>query len=68
MEKVQLTVQGMSCMGCVGNVKTVLEAVPGVTSVEVVLEDGKTTIVYDPALATLEQFKTAIFDAGFDVA
>lgn len=68
METVQLTVQGMSCMGCVGNVKSVLEAVPGVISVDVVLEDGKTTLVYDPAQATVEQFKTAIFDAGFDVA
>ena len=68
METIQLNVQGMSCMGCVSSVKKVLEPIPGVASVEVTLENGQATIVYDPARASVEQFKDAIVDAGYDVA
>ncbi len=67
MEHVTLNVSGMSCMGCVNSVKNVLAPLPGVASVEVSLEKGEVVIGYDPAQANVEQFKSTIVDAGYDV-
>jgi copper chaperone len=67
MEKITLTVKGMTCMGCVRSVKNVLEPISGVTGVEVTLENGQITIDYDPAKSGVDQFKNAINDAGYEV-
>lgn len=68
METTTVKINGMTCMGCVGSVKRVLEAVNGVSKVEVSLEQGQARLEYDPALAKPAQFKTAIEDAGYEVA
>jgi copper chaperone len=67
MEKITLTVKGMTCMGCVRSVKNVLEPIPGVSSVDITLENGHVTIDYDPAKSGAEQFTSAINDAGYEV-
>lgn len=63
-----LTVQGMTCMGCVRSIKNVLTAIPGVTEVNVTLENGQVFIMYDSATASAEQFRMAIRDAGYEVS
>ncbi|BCB27740.1 hypothetical protein SKTS_26260 [Sulfurimicrobium lacus] len=67
MEKITLTVKGMTCMGCVRSVKNVLEPIPGVSSVDITLENGQVVIAYDPAKSGVEQFTGAINDAGYEV-
>jgi len=67
MEKITLTVKGMTCMGCVRSVKNVLEPVPGVAGVDITLENGQVTIDYDPARSGVDQFTNAINDAGYEV-
>lgn len=67
METLQLNIKGMTCNGCVNNVKGVLQKVPGVASVDVSLEQNRATVTYNPEQAKLAQFKAAIEDAGFDV-
>ncbi|MBZ0094733.1 MAG: heavy-metal-associated domain-containing protein [Sulfuricella sp.] len=67
MEKITLTVKGMTCMGCVKSVKNVLEPIPGIAGVDIVLENGQVTISFDPAKAGPDQFKAAIQDAGYEV-
>lgn len=67
MEKITLTVKGMTCMGCVRSVRNVLEPIPGVAGVDIVLESGHVAISFDPAKAGPERFKTAIQDAGYEV-
>jgi len=67
MDKITLTVKGMTCMGCVRSVKNVLEPIPGVASVDVILENGQVSIDYDPAISSEEQFTNAINDAGYEV-
>lgn len=67
MDKITLTVKGMTCMGCVKSVKNVLEPIPGVTGVDVTLENGQVAISFDSAKAGVDQFKTAIQDAGYEV-
>lgn len=67
MEKLNLTVHGMSCGGCVSGVTKALEAVPGVSHIDVTLDGGKVALDYDPHQAGLELVKAAIREAGFEV-
>lgn len=67
MENVSFTVQGMTCGGCVSSVKRVLEALPGVSNVNVTLDPGKATVDYDPARVTREALRDAVQSAGYDV-
>jgi copper chaperone len=67
MQSITLNVKGMTCMGCVRSVKNVVEPIGGVEAVDVSLEKGEVTVQYDPAQAKVDQFKTAIEDAGYDV-
>lgn len=68
MEQIVIAVGGMSCQTCVKNVTGVLQALPGVASVEVSLEAGQASIAYDPAQVGAAQFRAVVEDAGFDVA
>ena len=62
-----LLVEGMSCQHCVRAVKTSVGALPGVSAVEVILERGKVSVGYDPALVGLPAIKAAIEDQGYTV-
>ncbi|MBS4097389.1 MAG: heavy-metal-associated domain-containing protein [Sulfuricella sp.] len=68
METLNLTVTGMSCMGCVSSVKNVLEPLDGVAKVDITLEGGKVVIEFDSAKVQPDQLKAAINDAGYEVA
>jgi copper chaperone len=68
MKTVTLTVKGMTCMGCVKSVKNVLEQIPGVSGVDITLDTGQVTISHDATKASLDQFKMAIQDAGYEIA
>ncbi|MCB9760085.1 MAG: heavy-metal-associated domain-containing protein [Alphaproteobacteria bacterium] len=57
----------MTCGGCVRSVTRALQALPGVSEVQVSLEDKAATVTLDPAVATRAQLVGAIEDAGFDV-
>ena len=66
MTEVTIKVAGMSCSGCVRNVTGVLKALPGVTDVEVSLDEAQAAISYDPAQVNVDRLRQAIMDAGFD--
>ena len=68
MEKASFDVGGMSCGGCVANVKRVLEALPGVKQVSVTLDPGRADVDYDPSRVKAEAFYDAVRSAGYDVA
>ena len=63
--EVTLTIEGMSCGGCVNSVKRVLGAVQGIEPLKV--EIGRATVRIDPARATAGQAKAAIERAGYTV-
>lgn len=67
MQTTTINIKGMTCMGCVSSVKSVLEKIPGVSRADVSLEDGQVTIQFDAAITDINQFKQAIEDAGFEV-
>lgn len=66
MQTTIINIKGMTCMGCVRSIKNVLEKMPGVRSAEVSLEDAQVTIEYDASLTSIDQFKLAIEEAGFE--
>ena len=61
-----IKIEGMTCNGCVANVRKVLQALPGVTQVTVTLQDGQATIEHEPTKAPLAVLRKAIEDAGYD--
>jgi copper chaperone len=61
-------VDGMTCMGCVGTVKRVVSAVPGVQRVDVSLDRGAAEVEFDPAATGAERIVAAISNAGFDAS
>uniref|UniRef100_A0A3P8TSD7 P-type Cu(+) transporter n=1 Tax=Amphiprion percula TaxID=161767 RepID=A0A3P8TSD7_AMPPE len=57
---VMLRVKGMHCHSCVVNIEDNISVLPGVSSVEVSLENKKASICYDPLKVTVTQLQQAI--------
>lgn len=68
MTTATIAIEGMTCQGCVNSVTKALNTVDGVNQVEVSLENNQAKVSYDDAKATEVDLKTAIEDAGYDVA
>jgi copper chaperone len=62
-----LPITSMTCGGCVRSVTAVLQALPGVASVQVTLEPGQAEVRFDAAQVTPAQLRAAVEDAGFDI-
>ena len=67
METITMSVEGMTCGGCVASVTRVLKAVPGVTDVAVTLKPGSAKVTFDPAKTGAPALRSAVEDAGYDV-
>ncbi len=65
--KETIKIEGMKCMHCTAAVKGALEAIDGVSSVEVILDDGIAIIDYDASYVNSSTLKQTIEDQGFDV-
>lgn len=57
------TVTGMTCNHCVHAIKTEVAAVPGVTGVELTLEDAKLNVTSD-APVDFDRIMEAVYEAG----
>ncbi|WP_415035790.1 heavy-metal-associated domain-containing protein [Azonexus sp.] len=68
METTEIKIDGMSCQGCVNNIRGVLEALPGVCSAEVSLAGACAKVGFDAAKVDRAALCAAIEDAGFDAA
>jgi copper chaperone len=66
MTELNLKIDGMSCGGCVNNIKGVLSALNGVSEVAVSLENGQAHVVYDPEHIRPETLCEAVENAGFE--
>ena len=60
-----LKIEGMMCQHCVAHVTKALQAVEGVSDVNVSLDEKQATVTADLALA--ETLKKAVADAGYEV-
>lgn len=63
MKETTIRIRGMSCGGCVRNVREALDRIPGV-NVETV-RVGEATISYDPAVTDWDDILVAIERAGY---
>jgi len=66
-ESVSLVVTGMKCGGCESNVKTKLNTIDGIISVEAMSKEKKVDIEFDADKTNVEAISQAIADAGFVV-
>lgn len=67
MERIALTVKGMTCEHCVMTVTKSLKDVHGVRAADVNLENEVARITFDPAQVGIDDLVTAIKDAGYEV-
>lgn len=67
METVTLQVGGMACGGCAHAVSQALQGLAGVAEVEVSLGGATAEVRFDPARVQLEQLKSAVEKAGYQV-
>lgn len=67
METITMTIDGMTCGGCVASVTRVLSNLPGIADVAVSLAPPQARITYDPATLPRKTIETAIEDAGYGV-
>lgn len=65
MKTATITIDGMSCGGCVAGVRKALERTEGVTITEVTV--GRAVARIDPEKVTEDRLRGAIDAAGFDV-
>ena len=63
MERTELSIDGMSCGHCVGQVTKALQTVPGVVVEQVVV--GKAQVSFDPAKASRDAVAGAVTKAGY---
>ena len=68
MKTATMTVNGMTCGGCVTSVKRALAALPGVAGVDVSLPDRRVQVRYDDGRVDLDAMQHALQDAGYEVA
>lgn len=66
MQNIILNINGMHCSGCVKTVERVLQALNGVTRVEVSLDNACATIHYDPSQIAVNKLIDVVENAGFD--
>ena len=63
MERIELTIEGMSCDHCVRAVRGRLERTPGVKVEDV--QVGIATLEYDPEKTNVDELEEAIADEGY---
>jgi len=63
MERVELTIEGMTCEHCVRAVRGRLERTPGVKVEDV--QVGSATLQFDAATTSLDDVEEAIADEGY---
>ncbi len=67
-EQITLDIEGMSCSGCCNSVENTLSNLEGVTQAEVDLDNGSASVSYDPDKVTIDDFRNAVDEAGYEVA
>jgi copper chaperone CopZ len=63
MERLNLTIEGMSCAHCVRAVRGRLERTPGVKVSDVQI--GSAVLDYEPATTKIDDIEEAIADEGY---
>jgi P-type Cu+ transporter len=65
---VTLPIEGMTCASCVRRIEKALSRVDGVEQANVNLATEKAHVVFNPAVASVDQMRAAVEKAGYKVA
>lgn len=65
MADTTLMIEGMSCVHCVMRVKKAIEALPGISNLNV--EIGKATVSFDETKTSLKNIEEAVAKAGYRI-
>ena len=65
--EVVINVDGMTCDGCENAIKTGVESLEGIASVESSHEEGWTKVKYDKEVTSVEDIEGEITDTGYTV-
>jgi Cu+-exporting ATPase len=65
--EVALPIEGMTCASCVRRIEKALNRVEGVQNASVNLATEKANVVYDPAVVSIDQMRSAVDKAGYRV-
>lgn len=68
MKQATLQIQGMTCTGCVSSIKKAIAEQQGVSHLNIDLQTGAASFIFDDNKISLDDIKQLIDDAGFDVA
>ena len=63
---VEISIEGMSCMSCVANVKKTLSDLNGIKEVKVSLENKNATLQYNPNIIPIDKIKQSINKIGYN--
>ena len=66
VQTVTLSVPGMHCAVCPITVRKALEAVPGVSRVNVTYEPKEAVVTFDDAKTNIKALEDTTFDAGYE--
>lgn len=66
LEKMQVTIEGMSCASCVSKIESALHSIKGVTSCSVNLLAQKGVIMFDPILAKPDDIVKYLTELGYE--
>jgi P-type Cu+ transporter len=67
VQEVSFAVTGMTCASCVRRIEKALQKVEGVREASVNLATGKARVDFDAAVATADQLRAAVENAGYTV-
>ncbi|NIS81090.1 MAG: heavy metal translocating P-type ATPase [Anaerolineales bacterium] len=67
LEQVTLPISGMTCASCVSTIEGALQEIPGVLEATVNLATEKASITYVPTIASLQDFKRAVAEVGYEI-
>ncbi|XP_069020012.1 copper-transporting ATPase 2 [Embiotoca jacksoni] len=65
---VQISVDGMHCQSCVKSIEEQIGKLPGVSHIQVSLQESAAAVVFQPVLITQEELRDEIEAMGFDAA
>lgn len=68
MEKIELKISGMACGGCANTVRHALVSLEGVAEAEVSHAEALARVTFDPDRIGLQQIRSAIEVAGYQVS
>ncbi len=66
--KAELVVPGMGSNHCAGLVKTSIERLPGITTIETNIANHQVHVTFEPSKSSLESIRLAVENAGYDIA